>query len=668
MAGWILELWLGVVGAYLPLFIGVAAITWIGGLWPSLFSQLLGTALTLFFRTHGFAALSKADAYAAFLFLVAAKLTMFLLLNLRANRSLRENRTHLEAMLQSTHDALWEWDLGANYVWRGGKEVESFGCATGDTQQGFNWWLKRVHPSDAEEVWASLRRAIDGADSHWSREYRLRRHDGSYAIVSDHGFILRDKQGTALRMFGGMADVSAQRTAEERFAQGAVRDPLTGLLNRESLLNQFHRLLEKRRYRNEGPIAVLLIDIDYFRSTVEHFGHSTGNQLLNAVAVRLARCLRGKDIAARFGDDEFLVLLEDVETSLEAVHIIQRIQHSLSAPFEIDGQAMEVTASVGVSFAESVPAEQAIRQADLAMHRAKAQGRARFHVFEPASRTPLRHTLRYEDELRRGFHDGSLQLYYQPIVGLQDGRTFGVEALLRWQHPQRGLIQPLEVLRLAEEAGLTTQLGQWVLRNCCLCLDRWRQSSRVSPSLLMSLNLSGKELMRPTLLDEVRELLSGTNLGSNSLQIELTEAAVMESDAASAKKLDRLREMSVRVALDDFGKEYSFLSRLQQFPISAIKLDGLFTRKADTDQPQILDALMAFAQKLNLQVIAKEVETGSQLRYLEECGSALAQGFLFSEPVAEEKAFQLLSNQHSWNIAALTGEIGAPVSRETRIW
>ncbi|MFL6463905.1 MAG: putative bifunctional diguanylate cyclase/phosphodiesterase [Bryobacteraceae bacterium] len=649
--GWLLIPWLGIVGAYFPVLVSVSATTWISGLWPSLLSQILGSALTLFFtaRTAG-AAISKTDLYAVLLFLVIAELIMFLLLNIRLNHYLQQTKAYLEMIAQSTHDSLWEWDFATNYVWRGGRVAETFSCEAEEVKPEVDWGLKRIHPADVERVWTSLRRSVDGRDNHWSSEYRLRRNDGSYATVSDHGFIIRNKKGVAVRMFGGMADISAQRNAEEHLIHSVSHDVLTGLPNREFLLDQLDRLLKKRRYNNDGLIAVLFIDIDRFKTVNNSLGHAGGNQLLSAIAARLARCLRENDIAARSGGDEFIVLLGRVETSAEAVHIVERIQQSLAAPFDINEQAVRISASIGVSFAESTQAEEAVRQADLAMYQAKAHGRARFQIFEPSLESRARYTLQTETELRHSFHDGSLQLYFQPIVSLQDGRIFGFEALLRWQHPTRGLIKPSEILPIAEEAGLSAELGQWVLRNACACLSRWKQSKFVPTSLVMSFNLSGKELTRLTLVNEVRELLNNTGLDGGSLVIELTETTIMESDTATVQKLEHLRNLGVSVALDDFGKGHSSLGRLQDFPISMLKVDSLFVKRIGTDKPQILDAILALAHELQLEIVAEGVETLSQLRYLKERGSALAQGLFFSEALSEERAFQLLKSEQLWDV------------------
>ncbi len=522
--GWLLAPWFGVTGAYIPLLASVAATTWFNGLWPSLLSQVLGSALTLLFTGHPISApISKADLYTVLLFLVVAKLIMFLLLNVRLNRYLRQNKNHLEMIAQSTHDSLWEWDFATNKVWRGGRVAEIFGCAKEEIRPEFDWGLKRIHPADEERVRASLRRAIDNGDDRWSSEYRLRRNDGSYTVVSDHGFIIRNKKGVALRMFGGIGDISAQRSAEEHLLHSASHDSLTGLRNRESLIRQLDRLLKKQRYKDDGLIAVLFINIDRFKTVNDSLGHTGGDQALTAIAARLTRCLRQKDVVARFGGDEFVMLLNGVETSAEAVHMVERVQQSLSAPFEVNGHSVIISASIGISFADAIAAEEAIRQADLAMYQAKAHGRARFQIFEPVLESRARYASQAQIELRHSFHDGSLQLYYQPIISLQNGKIFGFEALLRWQHPKRGLVRPAEILPIAEEAGLSTQLGQWVLRNSCQCLSSWKQSKLASPSLVMSCNLSGKELTSPTLVDEMRKLLNEFQLHGRSLMIELTE-------------------------------------------------------------------------------------------------------------------------------------------------
>lgn len=651
--GWLLMPWLGVLGAYLPLLMSVAATTWISGLWPSLLSQVLGVSSALFLTSRSTGApISKADLYAVLLFLLIAKLMMFLLLNVRINNYLQQNKTHLELIAQSTHDSLWEWDFATNYVWRGGKTAEVFGCSEEEIKPELDWWLKRIHPADEKHVWSSLRRAIDTRNERWSSEYRLRQNNGNYAIVSDHGFIIRNKKDVPVRMFGGMVDVSAQRRAEEHLLYSASHDALTGLPNRESVLNQLNRLLKKSRYQDDGTLAVLFIDIDRFKTVNDSIGRSHGDQVLIAVASRLTRCLRQTDIASRFGGDEFIVLLNHVETSAEAIHIAERVQQSFSAPFEVSGHSIRISASIGIAFAESTQAEEVIRQADLAMYQAKAKGRSRFQIFEPVLESRARYALQAETDLRQSFHNGSLQLYYQPMISLQSGRIFGFEALLRWQHSKRGLIRPSEILSIADEAGLSAQLGQWVLRTSCTCLSRWKKFEFVSPSLVMSCNLSGKELTRPNLVSEVEGLLNEVHLDGRSLMIELTETTIMESDIMTTQKLERLRKLGIQLALDDFGRGHSSLARLQDLPISTLKIDNLFVKQVEAGRPQILNAIMALAHELKLVIVTEGVETPVQLQYVQQRGSTLAQGFLFAGPLPEQQAFQLLSNNRLWSVRA----------------
>lgn len=648
--GWLLMPWLGVLGAYFPLLMSVAATTWISGLWPSLLSQVLGVGSTLFLTSRFTGApISKADLYAVLLFLLVAKLMMFLLLNVRINKHLQQNKRHLELIAQSTHDSLWEWDFTTNYVWRSGKTAEVFGCSEEEIKPELDWWLKRIHSDDEKRVWISLRRAIDTGNERWSSEYRLRQNNGNYATVSDHGFIIRNKKDVPVRMFGGMADVSAQRRAEEHLLYSASHDTLTGLPNRESILNQLNRLVEKSRYQDDSTFAVLFIDIDRFKTVNDSIGRAHGDQVLITVASRLTRCLRQSDMASRFGGDEFVVLLNCVETSAEAIHIAERVQQSFAAPFEVSGHSIRISASIGISFAESAQAEEVIRQADLAMYQAKAKGRARFQIFEPVLESHARYALQAETDLKQSFHNGSLQLYYQPIISLQSGRIFGFEALLRWQHSKRGLIRPSEILPIADEAGLSAQLGQWVLRTSCTCLSRWKQFEFVSPSLVMSCNLSGKELTRPNLVSEVEDLLSEVHLDGRSLMVELTETTIMESDVVTTQKLERLRKFGIQLALDDFGRGHSSLARLQDFPISTLKIDSLFVKQIEAGQPQILNAIIALAHELKLGIIAEGVETTMQLEYVQQRGSPLAQGLLFAGPLPEQHAFQLLSSDYSWN-------------------
>ena len=638
--------------AYLPLLVAVFISTWYGGLWPALLSQIFGSVIVLLFsRATMYARLTLADLAYLCGFLIIAKMFMFLLLSMRWNLTLRSHARRLEVVAEATHDSLWEWDLSSNRVWRGGKLPALYGLPPERVEPTIEWWRQRIHPDDRERVWNSLRQAIDDGHSQWKQEYRLRHEDGHYLILSDRGVPMRDAHGKPVSLVGGTVDVSAQRRTEERLVHSAFHDALTGLPNRELFLDRLDQAVSKYRSSDKNfPPVVLFMDIDRFKIVNDSLGHAVGDEMLIAVSGRLKRHLRSGDTAARFGGDEFTMMLDGIEDASHAFKIAERIQRSLAVPFTLGRQQVSISASIGVALAskDTERSEDVLHQADLAMYRAKAGGRARAQLFEPAFDTQARTLLQRESDLRQSFHDHSLQLYYQPIVSLDTARTVSFEALLRWDHPVRGLILPSEILPLAEEAGLSIQLGKWVLKQSCLQLSKWREAKLAPNSISVSFNLSGTELMRPTLIEEVSRLLAEYHLDGSCLLIELTETTIMEGDALAIQTLTRLRDMGVSLALDDFGRGHSSLGRLQDFPISMLKIDSSFVGHIGGPKQKILDAIMALAHELKIKVTAEGVETHEQLNYLINCGAARAQGQLFSAALPVPDVAALLSEGMDW--------------------
>ena len=638
--------------AYLPLLLAVFISTWYGGLWSALLSQVIGSAVIVTFARPTVSARLTLNELAYLCgFLVIAKMFMFLLLSMRWNLTLRSHAKRLEVIAEATHDSLWEWDFATDRVWRGGKLAVLYGISPEHVEPTIDWWRRRIHPEDQERVWNSLRQAIDNGQSHWKEEYRLRHENGQYVILSDKGVLMRDRQNRPLRLVGGTVDVSAQRRTEERLVHNAFHDPLTGLPNRELFVDRLDQAMDKYRQNHKGfPPAVLFMDIDRFKVVNDSLGHAIGDEMLIAISGRLKRHLRSGDTAARFGGDEFTMLLDGVEDAASAGSVAERIQRSFAVPFSIGAQQITISASIGVALAsEDIErSEEILRQADLAMYRAKAGGRSRTQMFEPAFDAHARTLLQRESELRQSFHDHSLQLYYQPIISLDTARTVSFEALLRWEHPIRGLILPSEILPLAEEAGLSIQLGKWVLNESCRQLSKWRDARLASNSVSVSFNLSGTELMRPTLIDEVSRLLAENDLSGSCLLIELTETIIMNGDAVAIDTLHRLREMGVALALDDFGRGHSSLGRLQDFPISMLKIDSSFVAHIGGPKQKILDAIMALAHELKIEVTAEGVETQEQLHYLIQCGAARAQGRLFSSALSVPDTVLLLRDRDSW--------------------
>lgn len=643
----------GVAAAYVPVLGALIVSAWYGGVGPALVAQVLGAAIVFLFitRPHAFGPVSRIDLYALLGFLVVGKLVLLLTANLRWNIHLRRNRRDLEMIARSTHDCLWEWDAASNKIHRNGNVRRIFGSSKHESPNTVDAWRERLHPEDAERVWNNLRSIVRGGGNVWDDEYRIRRQDGSYIAVSDHGMVVRDKAGKAIRMIGGIADISAQRQAEERLMYHASHDALTGLPNRELFLSRLRDAIASRHLHDNKLLAVLFLDIDRFKVVNDSLGHAVGDKLLTAAATRLKECLRPDDVAARFGGDEFTLMLDGIDDLAAAMHSAEQIQNLLATPFELEEHHLVITASIGIAAAGNGDApEDVLRHADIAMYRAKANGKARYAIFEPAFDTPAKDLLQLETDLRQALRQQRFHLRYQPIVSLETGHIVSFEALLRWEHPRRGLLLPPEFLAVAEDAGLSVPLGEWILRESCRCLSQWRRALKTDRPLTINVNLSEKQFLQPVIVDQVSQALQESGLEGRFLTLELTETMILENSEATLRKLQQLRGMGVRLAIDDFGKGYSSLGRLQEFPISLLKIDASFVKRIDAGSPEIVDAIIALAHQLKLEVTAEGIETERQLAHLVRAGCSTGQGFFFATALQAEAVEPILRHEPQWMI------------------
>ena len=444
-----------------------------------------------------------------------------------------------------------------------------------------------------------------------------------------------------------MHDVTQRKTLEEQLEYQVLHDPLTGLPNRVLLEDRLQQATRRawREERGRGA-AVLFLDLDNFKVVNDSLGHEVGDQLLVAVAGRLRACLRPGDTLARLGGDEFVLLLESVDT-LEAMQVAERIREALRTPFTLDEREMFVTASVGVSFsgndAPKLPKD-LLREADLAMYRAKRSGRAGYAIFEEEMNTEAQGRLDLEQGLRGALERKEFRVFYQPKVSLKSGEIAGFEALVRWEHPQRGIVSPEEFVLVAEEAGLIVPIGEWVLGEACEQAKGWRE---LYPSLqaTVCVNLSARQFRDPDLPRKVVRILRKTGLEPERLNLEITESAAMGDAPATVATLKRLKNVGVRVAIDDFGTGYSSLSYLERFLVDDVKIDRAFIGKLgeDSGASVLVSGIVDLAHALGLKVIAEGVETEVQLGRLRETGCDLAQGYLFSKPLTREEASALLA-------------------------
>ncbi len=441
-------------------------------------------------------------------------------------------------------------------------------------------------------------------------------------------------------------DITERKALEDRLEYLAFHDLITSLPNKALFMNRLKHALA-RLGRREGKVAVLFVDLDNFKFVNDTLGHHVGDNLLVAVSARLRKCLRPEDTVARLGGDEFAVLLEDVEGVGKAAHVAERIVEELRAPFALNNQEVFTTPSIGVAFSDpshDLP-EDLLRNADIAMYRAKEEGKARYRMFDPSMEARVTERLRLENDLRRALERDGFKIHYQPVVLLETEQIIGMEALVRWEHSERGLVTPNEFVPLAEEIGLIVPIGQWVLREACRQAKEWQERFPSDPPLNVGVNLSARQLQNPDLVEDVEEVLRGTGLDPQQLTLEITESAVIGEGERRIRTLRRLRDLGVRLALDDFGTGYSSLSYLRRLPVGMLKIDRSFVENIgdDAKDEALLSGVIGIASGLGLYVVAEGVETAEQLAHVKSLGCQLAQGNYFSEPLPGEAAGELLA-------------------------
>jgi diguanylate cyclase (GGDEF)-like protein/PAS domain S-box-containing protein len=444
-------------------------------------------------------------------------------------------------------------------------------------------------------------------------------------------------------------NITERRALEQQLHHQAFHDPLSGLPNRALFLNRLEHALT-RANRRGTKVAVLFVDLDNFKVVNDSLGHKAGDQLLAAVAERLKACLRPEDTAARLGGDEFTILVEDIASVGEVVQIVDRIADILRPPFALEEQEVFATVSIGIALNSTAQehASDLLRHADLAMYQAKHRGKARYEVFEHSMDAKAVERLILETGLRRALVREQFRVYYQPIVGLENDKIAGAEALVRWQHPQRGLLLPEQFISIAEEAGLIVRIGQWVLREAGKQARIWQERYPSTPPLTVSVNLSPRQFSRPKLVVEV---LGESEIDPASLQLEITEGALMSNGTSSADRtLRNLKRMGVQLAIDDFGLGYSSLSYLKRFPVDFLKIDRSFIaglrrepNGVSTKDTEITKAMIELTHALGLKVIAEGVETSEQLAQLRDMKCDFAQGNYFSEPLPSEALAVILA-------------------------
>jgi diguanylate cyclase (GGDEF)-like protein len=445
-------------------------------------------------------------------------------------------------------------------------------------------------------------------------------------------------------------ELTERKRAEKLLAHTALHDSLTDLPNRVLFMDRLSQAMQRAKRRKGYMYAVLFLDLDRFKVINDSLGHNIGDQLLIESSQRLAACLRGEDTVARFGGDEFVVLLDDIQDSSDAIRVSERIQNDLSVPYDLDGYRVIVFVSTGIVFSNTAyeRPDDIVRDADIAMYRSKGKGLGRYEIFDPSMLDRVMTRLELETDLRKALENQEFVVHYQPILEMKTNQIIGFEALVRWQHPTKGLIPPAEFIPTAEETGLIVPLGYWVLDEACHQLHAWHSQYPADPPLTINVNLSTRQCSQPDLVKKISMILKKNELDPHFLKLELTESLIIDESGSTAAMLSELRDKGIQVQIDDFGTGYSSLSYLHTLPIDTLKIDRSFISRlgGNTNNTEIVQTIFSLAHNLGMKVIAEGVETNEQLSSLKAMHCEFVQGFLFAKPINNLEAGAMLGKSH----------------------
>jgi diguanylate cyclase (GGDEF)-like protein/PAS domain S-box-containing protein len=574
-------------------------------------------------------------------------------------RDLRRSEERYALAVEGSNDGIWDWDVVTNEVYYAPRWKQMIGCEDSDVVGRPETWLERVHPEDVERVREKIEAYFQASTSYFHVDYRMQHADGSYRWMLARGVAVRDPEGRPLRIAGSQTDIHDRLEIEDRLQHLVLHDPLTDLPNRTLLFDRMERILKLGSRRDTG-VAVLHVGIDRFKKINESLGQLVGDRLLVEVGRRLATATNEFESSAlsdaadhgptgsvfRAGGDEFVLVLEEVRSLRDATRLADRILGAHAGPMTLEGREVLLSLSVGITMGPSNyrDASEILRDSQTAMHRAKAQGRARYEVFDREMLRTVEESLHLETELYQALETRQLRLWFQPIVVLGSRRVVGFEALVRWEHPQRGLISPGRFIPLAEETGLIVRLSQQLFADAFNQLKQWHDLLDQCDNFAINMNLSPKYLFHPELESDLGSLIQKTGVDPSRIHLEVTETPFVDRPKAVAEVLERLKRWGFRVALDDFGTEFSSLSVLHELPFDILKIDQRFVSQLgkDPDVRKIVATIVSLAQKLDLDAVAEGIETEEQLRELRSMRCKYGQGYLLGRPMNVEAAEELI--------------------------
>lgn len=571
----------------------------------------------------------------------------------RAETELRQSEERYALASQASQEGLWDWNLISDEIYYSPRWKQMLGLPETDGDSSPLAWFSRILSTDREATEAAIQGYLKGTGTLLKCSYRIRHSDGSIRWMTCRGVLTRNSNGSPVRLAGSQSDVTEEKT----------RDSLTGLPNRLPLLARLECEFERvhaERERGEtatARIAVLFLDLDGFKTINDSFGHLAGDLLLRMVAERIhqaaldfaaGRLLVTPPLLSRMGGDEFSILLETEPTPASALELASIVQRAMIEPFKLERASVRCTCSIGVALGEAAQGrpEDVLRDADAAMYSAKLRGRGEVAVFALEMRDSVALQAELETGIMLAAKNNELVVYYQPKVNLQTGAVYGVEALVRWNHPTRGLLQPASFIPLGEKTGAIVDIGRWVLRESCRQVELWHREFPMLKPLELSVNLSPLEFKRDDLTDTIRDILAETGFPPSCLHLEITESVLVEDMEKTRGVLTELKATGIGLEVDDFGSGYSSLRYLAELPFDVLKIDRYFTANLDSNKPStigLIEAIISMASHLGLKVIAEGIATAPHNEVLRKLGCRFGQGFYFSKPVPAEQLHSMLS-------------------------
>jgi diguanylate cyclase (GGDEF)-like protein/PAS domain S-box-containing protein len=568
-----------------------------------------------------------------------------------AQTLLQESEERLDSILGSLEEVVWSAQLTPFKLVYINPAVERvYGRPIDAFFKDFNLRMDVIHPEDLPQVQQS--QAILQSEGSLELEYRIVHPDGQVRWVSDRAQIVSGLAGQPNRLDGIVYDITQRKLAQSQLMHDTLHDALTGLPNRTLLMERIDQAVRNSRRHRNHQFAVLFVDLDRFKVINDSLGHSIGDQLLIVVAKILQQAIRQNDTVARLGGDEFAILLDRVNDFSEASEVANRILTSLAAPIQIENHRVFIGASVGIALSSPTYEDGSalLRDADIAMYRAKSAGKACSVIFDEQMYAQTRRLLELEQDLRLALDRQEFCLHYQPIISLKNGQLVGFEALIRWNHPTLGFIPPADFIPVAEDIGLIVPIGTWVLREACHQLQQWQDLFPRAVALKVNVNLASRQLQAPDLLEQIDRALADSGLSSQFLHLEITESMLMSHTDAVINTLRAIRDRRIQLNLDDFGTGYSSLSYLHRFPLDTLKIDQSFVSRMESNNEdfEIVRTIISLAHILGMTVVAEGIERSAQARQLIRLGCDQGQGYLFSEPLPPEEIITLLTIEPLW--------------------